>query len=40
VDAGIWITFYDLPEAGRDEHLDWAHKSYMPLMMKRPGVHW
>jgi hypothetical protein len=40
VDAGIWITFYDLPEAGRDEHLDWAHKTYMPLMMKRPGVLW
>jgi len=37
-DRGLWITWYDLPAAGRDEHLAWLHGTYMPKVLKRPGV--
>lgn len=40
MDSGIWITWYDLPENGRDAYLEWAHGSYIPAMLKRPGYLW
>ena len=40
MDRGIWITFYDLPEAGRDAYLSWAHETYIPQLLKRPGYLW
>lgn len=39
-DRALWITWYDLPEGGRDEYLAWLHGAYMPAMLKRPGVLW
>ncbi len=40
MDRGLWITWYDLPDAGREEHLAWVHGSYIPRQLKRPGFHW
>jgi len=40
LDRGIWITWYDLPEEGRDAHLRWAHDTYMPRLLERPGYLW
>ena len=39
-DLGIWATWYDLPEAGRSEHLAWLHDTYIPALLKRPGYLW
>ena len=27
-DRGLWITWYDLPDAGREEHVRWVHETY------------
>ena len=40
VDRGIWITWYDLPEEGREDYLRWLHDSYLPALLKRPGYLW
>lgn len=40
MDRAFWITWYDLPEHGRNEYLDWLHKTYMPRVTARPGVLW
>ena len=37
-DKGLWITWYDLPEAGRNDYLAWLHQKYIPGMLKRPGL--
>jgi len=37
MDRAFWITWYDLPEAGRDEYLAWCHGTYIPELLKRPG---
>jgi len=39
-DRGLWVTWYDLPEAGRSDYLAWAHETYIPGLLKRPGVLW
>ena len=39
-DRGIWATWYDLPEKGREQHLAWLHGTYIPKILKRPGVLW
>jgi hypothetical protein len=39
-DLGLWITWYDLPDAGRAEYLAWTHQTYMPALLKRPGYLW
>ena len=39
-DRAIWATWYDLPEAGRDDHLAWVHQTYLPGLLKRPGYLW
>ena len=39
-DLGLWVTWYDLPEAGRKEHLSWLHDRYLPALLKRPGYLW
>ena len=36
----LWITWYDLAPASRDEYLQWLHQRYMPLLVARPGVMW
>jgi hypothetical protein len=38
VNSGFWISWYNLPEQGRDEYLAWLHGSYIPAVLARPGV--
>ncbi len=40
MDRGIWVTWYDLPEDGRAEYMSWAHGTYIPEMLQRPGYLW
>ena len=40
MDRGLWISWYDLEDAGRDEYLAWLHERYLPAMLKRPGIRW
>ena len=40
MDRGIWVTWYDLPEDGRESYFSWLHQSYIPGMLKRPGFLW
>lgn len=40
MDHALWITWYDLPEAGRDDYLAWLHGSYIPGVLRRPGLLW
>jgi hypothetical protein len=35
MDRALWITWYDLPEQGRDEYLEWAHTKYLPALLER-----
>jgi hypothetical protein len=39
-DRGIWVTWYDLPNEGRDAYLPWLHGTYLPTILKRPGYLW
>ena len=39
-DRGLWITWYDLPDAGRDAYFSWLHGTYLPGLLKRPGYLW
>jgi hypothetical protein len=38
--AGLWLSWYDLPEAGRDEYMSWLHGTYLPGILKRHGYLW
>ncbi len=38
VNSGIWITWYNLPESGREAYLSWVHGAYIPRVLARPGV--
>jgi hypothetical protein len=40
LDRALWISWYDLPDDGRDAYLNWAHETYMPGMLERPGFLW
>jgi hypothetical protein len=39
-DTALWITWYDLPQAGREDYLAWLHGTYMPRQVERPGILW
>ena len=39
-DRGLWVTWYDLPDAGGSDHLRWVHETYIPALLKRPGYLW
>jgi len=39
-DSGLWISWYDLPEEGRDAYFSWMHDTYLPGLLKRPGYLW
>ena len=39
-DRGLWITWYDLPDDGRDAYFSWLHGTYLPQLLKRPGYQW
>src|SRR5688572_5784397 len=30
MDRGVWATWYNLPDQGRDDHVAWLHGSYLP----------
>jgi hypothetical protein len=34
------VTWYDLPDERRDEHLAWVHEAYIPQVMERGGCQW
>jgi len=38
MDRGLWISWYDLPTAGRDAYLSWLHGEYIPRILQRPGI--
>jgi hypothetical protein len=40
MDRGIWATWYDLPDDGRDAYLDWLHETELPVLLRRPGYAW
>lgn len=40
LDRGLWISWYGLPESGRDAYLAWLHGKFIPKMLKKPGVLW
>lgn len=40
MDRALWASWYDLADSGRDAYLKWAHKSYIPKLLKRPGFLW
>lgn len=40
MDHGLWITWYDLPEAGRADYLSWLHEAHLPRLLERPGYLW
>jgi hypothetical protein len=40
LDRALWITWYDLPENGRDRYLEWLDTAYIPRMMERRGFLW
>jgi hypothetical protein len=38
LDRGLWITWYNLPAEGRDGYLSWLHGTYIPKILKHPGM--
>lgn len=40
MDNGLWISWYNLPAAGRDAYISWLHDIYIPRMLKKPGILW
>lgn len=34
MDHGLWITWYDLPEEGREDYLKWLHEEYIPKRLE------
>ena len=40
MDRARWVSWYDLPESGRDAYHSWLHGTYMPKLVKRPGFLW
>lgn len=40
MDQGIWATWYDFPEDGKNEFLSWIHEEYLPTALSRPGYLW
>ncbi|HUF79759.1 MAG TPA: hypothetical protein VMN03_01390, partial [Burkholderiales bacterium] len=40
MDRALWITWYDLPEPGREDYLAWLHGQYIPGALERPGFLW
>jgi hypothetical protein len=39
-DRGIWITWYDLPQQGRERYFSWLYGTYIPQILAKPGVLW
>jgi hypothetical protein len=39
-DRALWITWYDLPDAGREAYLAWLHDTWLPALLGRRGYLW
>jgi hypothetical protein len=39
-DAGLWISWYNLPAEKSSAYLSWLHGRYIPGILKKPGVAW
>ncbi|MGZ8197083.1 MAG: hypothetical protein ACXWVP_01930 [Burkholderiales bacterium] len=40
LDRALWVTWYNLPDEGREEYLAWLHETHLPALPKRPGFLW
>jgi len=40
MDRGIWATWYDLPETGREDYISWLNEIHIPEMLSRSGYLW
>jgi hypothetical protein len=40
MDRGIWAIWYDLPEEGKKEYINWLHDVHLPKALLRPGYLW
>lgn len=40
MDRGLWISWYDLGEADKNNYFSWLHERYLPGILKRPGISW
>ena len=40
MDRGFWISWYDLPNESCGEHISWLHETYIPSMLRKPGILW
>ncbi len=40
MDKGIWATWYDLDEAGRDKFLAWLHGTWLPALARDGRYNW
>lgn len=40
MDRGIWASWYDLPEDGREAYCAWLHGERLPAMLGRTGFLW
>lgn len=38
MDRALMVHWYDLEESGRSRYLDWLHGSYIPKLLRLPGV--
>ena len=41
MDRGVWASWYNLPDEGREEYLTWYHEVHLPEALRtRPGYLW
>lgn len=40
MDRGLSVSWYDLPPGAAAPYLKWLHESYLPRLLKLPGVLW
>jgi hypothetical protein len=40
LDRALWVTWYDLPESGREDYLAWLYGTYLTALLKRSGYLW
>ena len=40
MDRGLSVAWYDLPENGKQQYLDWLHGTYIPKLLKYPRILW
>ena len=40
MDRGLSVAWYDLPENGREQYIEWLHGTYVPKLLDSPGVLW